>query len=426
MPGKRSKSEERERKRIFRQNRTTEQIALDREKDRNKKKEAWSRKTEEEKDNENNAKRERMEHLRNKTPKEKLNTRATRDEQEENRERIRKLRANQSKEENAIERDKAKERMVAVRARQTIEEKEEENEKAKERMRDLREEQTTEEREEENEKAKERMTDVRARQTSEEREEENEKSRARMEMVRAEKSTEVCAYEKIVQRQEKRNMRKGLSGKEHLEGNLTAKKGMRLLNSVGRLRKFASREAGSKSARKRDEMVEWKRYIQTSEKHREILSKKQPDIVSRINENVRLEKEKERQDIESCKIGEWLYSGESGEYYWTGDTEPEYVDQTYDNPSPPTQEELEIVRQAEEREMAELMKQRKQDIKEKRQKKNEERRAAMEKPVTPLPKRELCQYEKIREEIIRERQEAMVQFQFFENLEKTKKDIGFY
>jgi hypothetical protein len=269
------------------------------------------------------------------------------------------------------------------------------------------------------------MTDVRAGQTIEKREEENEKSRARMEMVRAEKSTEECAYTRIVQRQEKRNLRNSLSGKEHLEGNLTAKKGMRLLNSVGRLRKFASREAGSKSARKRDEMVEWKRYIQTSEKHREILSEKQPDIVSRINENARQAKEKEQQEIENYKEGEWLYNGESGEYYWTGDTEPEY-DNTYDNPSPPTKEELEIVRQAEEREMAELIKQRKQEMVEKREKKKEERKAAMEKPVAPLPERELCKYERIREDIIREREEAMAQCKFFENLEKTKKEIGLY
>ena len=61
------------------------------------------------------------------------------------------------------------------------------------------------------------MGDLRARQTIEEREEENEKKRVRMEMFRAEKSTEVCAYERIVQRQEKRIMRKGLSGKERLE-----------------------------------------------------------------------------------------------------------------------------------------------------------------------------------------------------------------
>ena len=236
MPRKRSKSEERERKKAYRQNRTAEKIVLDQEKDRIKKKEAWSRKTEEDKDAENNAKRERMKRLRNETSKEKVDTRTKpRDEQKENRERIRKLRSDQSEEDRKIERDKAKERMVVARAKQTFEEKEDENEKAKERMRDLRE-----------------------KQTMEEREEENEKARVRMEMVRADKGTEACAYERIVKRQEIRNLRKGLSGKEHLEGNLNAKKGMQLLNSVGRLRKFESRDAGMKNSRKRDELFEWK------------------------------------------------------------------------------------------------------------------------------------------------------------------------
>ena len=50
----------------------------------------------------------------------------------------------------------------------------------------------------------------------------------------------------------------------------------------------------------------------------------------------------------------------------------------------------------------------------------------METPVTPLPKRELCKYERIREDIIREREEAMAQSKFFENLEKTKTEIGLY
>ena len=50
MPGKRSKSEERERKRLYRQNRTAEQTALAQEKDRNKKKEEWNRKTIEERE----------------------------------------------------------------------------------------------------------------------------------------------------------------------------------------------------------------------------------------------------------------------------------------------------------------------------------------------------------------------------------------
>ena len=47
MPRKRSKSDERERKRMYRQNRTPEKIAKDKENDRKKKKEALSKKTEE-------------------------------------------------------------------------------------------------------------------------------------------------------------------------------------------------------------------------------------------------------------------------------------------------------------------------------------------------------------------------------------------
>ena len=46
--------------------------------------------------------------------------------------------------------------------------------------------------------------------------------------------------------------------------------------------------------------------------------------------------------------------------------------------------------------------------KKKKKKKNEEITAAMEKPVDPLPERQLCEYEKICQDIIRERREAMV------------------
>ena len=126
-----------------------------------------------------------------------------------------------------------------------------------------------------------------------------------MEAIRIEKSTEVCAYERIIQRQRMRIVRESLSGKEHLEGNLEAKRGMRLLKSEGRLKKFESREAGVKGANS-DKLFQ--KYMQTSEKHREILLKNQPDIVSRINENERLEKERKRQTEENLEKGEWCYS----------------------------------------------------------------------------------------------------------------------
>ena len=43
--------------------------------------------------------------------------------------------------------------------------------------------------------------------------------------------------------------------------------------------------------------------------------------------------------------------------------------------------------------------------------------------IAALPVKELCEYEKIREENIRERYEAMKQCRFFEELEDEKIDI---
>ena len=38
----------------------------------------------------------------------------------------------------------------------------------------------------------------------------------------------------------------------------------------------------------------------------------------------------------------------------------------------------------------------------------------------------MCQYEKIREDIIKEREEAMVKYNFYEQPYQTKTKIGFY
>ena len=58
--------------------------------------------------------------------------------------------------------------------------------------------------------------------------------------------------------------------------------------------------------------------------------------------------------------------------------------------------------------------------------KEKERKAAMNKPVPPLPERELCDYEKMRDKNVRERQMAMAQSGFFEDLNEYKNKIGFY
>ena len=46
--------------------------------------------------------------------------------------------------------------------------------------------------------------------------------------------------------------------------------------------------------------------------------------------------------------------------------------------------------------------------------------------VHPRPERDMCRYEKLREDIIKEREEAMVKFNFYEELQQTKTDIGLY
>ena len=45
-------------------------------------------------------------------------------------------------------------------------------------------------------------------------------------------------------------------------------------------------------------------------------------------------------------------------------------------------------------------------------------------PIDPLPESELCPYEKLRENNIKERLEAMRKCGFFEDLDSYKKDIG--
>ena len=50
----------------------------------------------------------------------------------------------------------------------------------------------------------------------------------------------------------------------------------------------------------------------------------------------------------------------------------------------------------------------------------------MGKPVNPLPVQEMCLYEKIRKDNIKEREEAMANCNFFEDLLEAKSKMGFF
>ena len=61
---------------------------------------------------------------------------------------------------------------------------------------------------------------------------------------------------------------------------------------------------------------------------------------------------------------------------------------------------------------------------EKNQENQKQLKLALLTPHPQVPQRELCAYEKIRENNIRERMDAMAESGFFEDLADTKKEIG--
>ena len=145
------------------------------------------------------------------------------------------------------------------------------------------------------------------------------------------------------------------------------------------------------AAVKGDELFEWKLFKQRSKRHSNKLLEKRPDIVSKLNEMNRLEKEqKEAREEEERKRakedkGEWIFNSEYGEYYWVGEGQPYILEENLNEP--PTKEEL-------------------------------------KKPIPPIPVSERCPYEKVREQIIKERKDAMIESGFFDDLLNYKNKIG--
>ena len=243
----------------------------------------------------------------------------------------------------------------------------------------------------------------------------------RMQNLRENRTAEEVDYKKICNKHNMRKSRENRSGKDRLIENLKAKKGMRRLSEKGRILDHQIR-----TSKNITEMEDWNSFKCMGQTYSELLSNEKPDIVERLNNEARDRKEKERKEKEAENItekeGQWNYDGESGEYYWTGEKEPEYGDTfAYE---PPTEEEKEMIREAERREFEWFVENRETDLKEKRKQKQIERKQKMETAIDPLPERELCPYEKIREDIINEREKAMVDSGFFEDLINTKREIG--
>ena len=122
--------------------------------------------------------------------------------------------------------------------------------------------------------------------------------------------------------------------------------------------------------------------------------------------------------------GERLYSGEMGEYYWSGDGDPKVDDDGFEYETL-SKEELEDARKQEEEQYAAIMKMRKEELNENRRQKENAKRDQMKMPLDPLPEIDLCEYEKLRERNINEREEAMLKSGFFTDLKSNKEEIVF-
>ena len=241
-------------------------------------------------------------------------------------------------------------------------------------------------------------------------------------------------YEKISQKHKQRKLRIGRTGKQKLQQNLKAKKGMRILRSDGNLIDYSDR-----CLHNSNETMDWKKFMKQSKKHTDIVNQNNPDLVQRLNEESRMEKEMQRQKAEKAKEvekeaerirhrqieeegGEWVYNAEYSEFYWVGEREPVNDDPEYIQLS--EQELADLQRQEDDR-LAAMIEEQKTEARERRRQKRKELKAAMDNPINPLPVTELSEYEKLRMSNIKEREEAMFASGFFEDINEYKRKISF-
>ena len=238
-------------------------------------------------------------------------------------------------------------------------------------------------------------------------------------------------FEKIESKYDKRSWRSKRSEDQKMKDNIKAQKGMQLLRKEGRVRNFEERTQQNST-----EESDWKNFMKNSKLHAEKVESCKPDIVQKLNQKAREEYEKQRKkdqrelDKEKLKDkereengGKYVFDTEYGDYIWIGEKDPEYETQdAFD--SPPTKEELQYVKEQEDLWRLEEKEQKKKKASEKRRLKIEQQKKAMEIPIKAFPKKELCDYEKLRIKNIQEREDAMVAAGFFNDLHVYKKKIG--
>ena len=104
---------------------------------------------------------------------------------------------------------------------------------------------------------------------------------------------------------------------------------MQIVNQEGTLRVFSRRDRLLTKFQGNYELFEWKNYWSRSDNHRTNLEKNKPDLLERINDQIRLDKERKRQEKSERKKREKDFDEHMDSHDSITDTE--YENDEYDH-----------------------------------------------------------------------------------------------
>ena len=239
-------------------------------------------------------------------------------------------------------------------------------------------------------------------------------------------SLEELEYERIASAVRMLKLRKKRTRKEHLLDKMKAQKGMRILKEEGRVKVYRERES-----RGSDKMTLWRKFSLNNAERKLVLAKRNPEMAKKLEleeEMKRIEAKREREKREEeLKLrkekrlrdgGIWEYDFLCGEYYWDGEGPP-ILEHNDDQDDPYTEEEnRDCLRRAE----AALEKAYEDEKRKKREERAELKRAwrqqqkeKLQEPINIEQSDIASAYEKLRDQNMKEREEAMKESGLFDD-----------
>ena len=239
-----------------------------------------------------------------------------------------------------------------------------------------------------------------------------------------------------------RKKRQRRNGKEHLLDNLDATKGMRILKMYGPLK---GRDFMRRKAREKDEEVLWKMFWDKGQKYKDILENSKPDVADMLKEKEEIaRKEKAKRDKIEKDLdakGRWNWDNGLDDYVWSlPDEHGHHVslyeyNKEYEWVSPTNEEILRIARENRDPEeeamrdkeyeeyrqiLREINDPEGEERRRKRKEKKEKLQEEMAKPISMPIQGEKSEYERVRDNTIRERHLAMKESGMFDAKELDK------